>query len=98
MNPSIHRGDMVLVEKLNDDEIDDLSVGDILVYNKDDRVIVHRIYEILEVADGVAYVTKGDNNESEDSWFVTADKIIGKVKLNFKFIGYPAVLLNEFIN
>ena len=44
------------------------------------------------------YVTKGDNNNNVDTSLVEENQIIGKLKLNIKFIGYPTVLLQDILS
>lgn len=98
MSPSIDKGDIVIVEKLNKDELPDIKKGDILVYNQENRIIVHRVNKILKTNDEIVIRTKGDNNDSVDSWQVKEDQIIGIVKFKIKYFGMPTVALNELLN
>ncbi len=97
MEPNIKVGDVVIVEKLEEDELNQLEVGDVLVFNRDNIVVVHRIEEINNVSGHNLYTTKGDNNATVDNWVVSENKIIGKVNFKIKYIGYPTVWLNEMI-
>ncbi len=94
MSKTINKGDLIIVEKLNQEEVKELVIGDILVYEYQEKVIVHRIVEISNDK----FKTKGDNNEVIDNYTVNSSDVIGKVKLNIKYIGYPSVLLYELIN
>lgn len=98
MSPKIDKGDVVIVKRLKDSEIYDIKVGDVLVYNYDDRIIVHRVTKIIEVDGGLNFKTKGDNNDTVDSWQVKQDDVIGVVKFKIKYIGMPTVALNELLN
>lgn len=96
MNPLFYRGDAVLVEKNID--ISKLKENDIIVFNSDGTLVVHRIVEKIETMDDVyIYKTKGDNNKSPDSKLVEKNNIIGEYKGTIKFIGLPSVLLQEVL-
>ena len=43
-------------------------------------IIAHRVIEVFEKDGELVSDTKGDNNEKPDSWYVTDDDLIGKVK------------------
>jgi len=73
----------------------DVKENDIISYEKDNEVITHRIIEVNE--DG--YITKGDNNNTDDG-LIKKEQVIGKVvyvgksygKIK-KFILEPIVLV-----
>lgn len=98
MSPKIDKGDVVIVKKLKDSELYDIKKGDILVYNHDDRIIVHRVNKIINSNGQINFRTKGDNNSTADSWQVNEDDVIGIVKFKIKYIGMPTVALNELLN
>lgn len=64
-----------------------LKEGDVITFNDwtrtgtaDDPVVnTHRIIEVIETADGRAYRTQGDANESPDAEPVAEEDVIGKV-------------------
>lgn len=76
MKPVINPGDMVLVKRV---ELNDLKIGDIIEYKKDDIRIFHRIIDTKMDANQLIYVTKGDNNSIPDSEPVKVEDIKGKV-------------------
>lgn len=45
---------------------DEISVGDIITFNKDSILIVHRIIQKGTDNEGTYFITKGDNNEYAD--------------------------------
>lgn len=94
MTPNINKGDMIIVEKLSKQEIEDLKVGEILVFKYDQKTIVHRIVEI----NNDMFYTKGDANNKRDDYAVKSTDIIGTTKLRIRIIGYPVVWLNELVN
>lgn len=93
MAPNIKVGDMVLVEKITDKDV--LQVGDVLVYNYSDKVILHRIVSKSSVDGRIYFKTKGDNNNVEDSWSVESESVIGKINFKIPRAGYPTIWLNE---
>ena len=97
MVPSLNKGDAVIYEKICDDNIPE--VGDILVFRKEKKIIVHRIIEIIEIdGNDKVYYTQGDANEKPDGYPITKDDIIGVVKYKLKYIGIPSVVLGEMVN
>ena len=98
MYPNIKRGDVVVVEKLDEDEIKNLNVGDVIEYVVDNVSVVHRIDAIVTASGGkIEFVTKGDNNRSRDDKSVTEKQVKGKVNLKIPLIGYPSVIFSEKI-
>lgn len=97
MHNYINRGDVVIVQKIKEKNINSLQKGDILVYQYQNKVIVHRIVEKKLEKGIITFRTKGDNNKQEDNWIVKKENIIGKTLFKIKYIGYPTVLLNEMI-
>ncbi len=97
MEPNLNIGDVVVVQKISEEEISELKVDDILVYEKDDVVIVHRIDEIRSEGDNSYFITKGDNNKEADNWLVDEATVLGKVSLRIPLIGYPTIWINDLI-
>lgn len=97
MSPNINIGDIIIVEKINKNKISKINIGEILVYNKGNKIIVHRVIEIEELDNKFYFYTQGDANESPDNWVIEESDIIGTVKYRIKYIGYPTVLLSEYI-
>ena len=91
METKISKGDVVIVDK----KIKKLEVGDILAYKYEGKVIVHRIYKIINTNGEYFVYTKGDANKEYDKYKITEDLFIGTVKFKVPFVGYPTVLLNE---
>lgn len=97
MTPSINKGDMVIIEKLNEDEKNNLKVGDIIAFNMDGKVVVHRIIKKYNTSKGTFYNTKGDNNNSPDGYLLDIDNIVGLEKFKIRYIGYPTVSIYDRI-
>lgn len=98
MTPTIKVGDVVIVKKLKKNELDRIKKGDILVYRHDGKLIVHRLVEIRKLNSQDYYITKGDNNLTNDSYTVSKDDIVGVKILKIPYIGIPTVELNEKID
>lgn len=96
MAPKIEKGDSVIYKKI--DSKTKIKEGEILVFKHDNRIIVHRIIEIVDIGNGeYVYYTKGDANEAPDGFPIEHEDLIGIVKLRIKYIGIPSVILGELL-
>ena len=84
------RGDVLVVDGVS---IDELKVGDIIVYDIKGQgtPIVHRIVKI----DDDQIITKGDHNPSYDPWKPT--KIHGRAIFVIPYLGWPKLVLTEIL-
>ena len=94
MNPVILKGDVVIVKKV-DDNLGSLEVGDVIAFQYNDTIVVHRITKIIKDRGQYYFYTKGDANKSSDNFVVEEHMIKGIVKYKIPFIGYPTVWLNR---
>lgn len=94
MEPNIHKGDVVVIEKIEGD-YDKLKVGQVVAYKYEDVIVVHRLINIIEERGTYYFYSKGDANEKEDNWVIEEDMIIGIVNHKVPYIGMPTVWLNE---
>lgn len=92
MQPAYGRGDVVIFEKISAEE---LREGDILVFNRGNQTITHRIVDIKNEEDNITFIVKGDNNDSPDEYQVSKNDVRGKVQIHGKYLGYPSVWLSE---
>ena len=97
MEPIFTRGDAVIVEKLNKEEKNKLKKGDIIQYQVDKTVVVHRIIKVKKEDNKTVYILKGDNNNAKDPKPVYMEQIMGKVLFSIPKVGYPSVWLSEFL-
>ena len=89
MEPTIGVNDLIVVEKTNDYEVDD-----IVVYQSGDTLIVHRIYSI----DGEIVRTVGDNNDGSLDDPINIKAIQGEVIDIIPFWGLVLKLLRSPIS
>lgn len=94
MTGVFNKGDAIIYEQINDYE-ENLKVGDIIVFNKNGVMIVHRIDDAFPLDGKMVYRTKGDANKLADNWIVTQDELIGVYKAKIMLIAWPSVLINE---
>ena len=88
MMPNYNIGDAVIIDKNFDP--DKLKVGDVIAYENADNIII--IHRIVKINSDKSFITKGDNNNVADSFYVNKDKIKGCVKVKIPWIAYPALL------
>ena len=81
MEPTISTNDVVIAKKVEKEKI---KKGDVITFLQDGEVITHRITKIDENGE---YTTKGDNNNIEDTFKITYDKIEGKHILTIPYLG-----------
>jgi signal peptidase I len=90
MEPSLKTGSVIGVKPLQDSS--SLKVGDIITFNspiKSNTIVTHRITEIKGSGDFLEYVTKGDNNKTEDPIAVPKSMVIGKHSdIHIPYAGY----------
>lgn len=73
MYPTLQKSDIILIKRNRD-----YKKGDIITYDYENNYLVtHRIIE----KSNNFFITKGDNNNSEDDKFIQLDNIKGKVIL-----------------
>lgn len=78
MESEIMTGDIAVVKEI---DVKDLKEGDIIAFKTDDNIVItHRIVDIVEENGEVRYITKGDNNNTEDSGYVVSSQIEGMYK------------------
>lgn len=97
MVPVYHRGDAIIYEQIKEDIKENVEVGDILVFKRNDIVMTHRIKRIIYNNNECIYITKGDANEDIDHFETNEKNVLGVVKYRIKYIGYPTIWITEEI-
>ena len=84
MEPTLEKDDVVIVKK-SDPSI--LQKSDIITFQQEDRIISHRIIDIIKINDMIKFRTKGDNNEIADPNLIESGEVYGKVVFTIKKVG-----------
>ena len=88
MTGELNKGDIAIYESYRDQIIIE---GQVIVFEKYDSMIVHRVAKI-EIINGITrYYTKGDTNEDLDVGFITDSDVKGLVNLKLPYFGYPTI-------
>lgn len=98
MSPAIEKGDVIILKGMKNEEVRKIKKGDVLVYNHDNKIIVHRVIKKSNNGKTISFKTKGDYNNAKDSWTVKQEDVIGIVKFRIRWVGMPTVALNELLN
>ena len=92
MTGELNKGDVAIYEQYEDQFI---QKGQVIAFEKDGSVVVHRVVNI-EIINGITrYYTKGDVNEDRDAGFITGGQIIGLVDHKLPFLGYPTLWMRS---
>ena len=91
MQPAYNVGDMIFV-KVGD--TDNIKEGDVITFNPSSdsgAYLTHRVTEKITNYEGsgvTCFRTKGDANDSNDSFLIDEDRVIGKVGFRIAKLGY----------
>lgn len=94
MTGSIDKGDAVIYEKYDGELI---AEGQVIVFEKNGVVVIHRVIRIENVDDELRYYTKGDANSEEDLNYVTKNEIVGLTDVTIKYLGYPTLWMRDIL-
>ena len=92
MEPELYVGDVAVIKKC---EANDVEEGDIIEYQMEGYTVIHRIKNKTQKNGQFTFITKGDNNNTEDSEPVSEEQLIGKVIFKVRFLGFPAIWLHN---
>ncbi|WP_031513289.1 signal peptidase I [Desulfofalx alkaliphila] len=96
MEPMIKPGDVILVQKIRDEsDIHNLSVGDVIQFERGSILISHRIIDIVEEDGNKSFRTMGDNNSIPDSDLVEPPQIKGEIIKVVPKVGWPTLLIKS---
>lgn len=90
METQIYAGDLVVVKEV---DTSTLKKNDIIAFREDDIVITHRIVDIKNEQGQIRYITKGDNNNAQDSGFVTQEQVEGLYQFKVSRLGNLAMFI-----
>ena len=95
MTGELNRGDAAIYERYEDQLI---TEGQVIAFEKDGRVVVHRVVDIEIINQQARYYTKGDANEDPDAGYIGDENIIGLVNFKIPYIGYPTLWLRSLFS
>ncbi len=90
MHPTLDIGDLVLVSPSTN-----MKEGDIIAFNIQGQIVIHRLIKIEEKNGKRIYYTKGDAVTTSDPWLLTKNDIIGKYMGSVPKLGMPLIFLIE---
>ena len=90
METQISVGDVVVVKEV---DTNTLKKGDIIAFNENNIVITHRINEVIYEDGKTKYITKGDNNNTQDSGYVTPEQVEGVFQFKISRLGNLAMFV-----
>ena len=95
MEPAIPVGALILNKQT---DIENIQIGDIICFRSmesymNGNIVTHRVVDMKTINGKIALTTRGDSNNSEDSYYVVADNFIGKV---IAITGEDSFLLNAY--
>jgi signal peptidase len=93
MTPTMEVGDVAIVVSTDTNKI---QAGDIIQYQKEGEMTLHRVIEIHETPAGKIFITKGDANTAPDSDPVYPNQIKGKLILSIPKIGWISIAIKDF--
>ncbi|HLO03463.1 MAG TPA: signal peptidase I [Symbiobacteriaceae bacterium] len=97
MEPSIRTGDAIAVRPVQPGQV--AKEGDVITFFAKEgsaMLITHRVIGLIKMNEKpVAYVTKGDNNESQDLTPVPVDRVVGIYQWRIPFFGYVSDFMRK---
>lgn len=88
MEPGIQTGSLIAV-KLDVDKTS-FKENDVITFmEEDDRLVTHRIVEVIQSGENVLYRTKGDNNNAPDMNPVLSENVVAEYTgITIPYLGY----------
>lgn len=92
MEKTLMVGDVAILKKCT---ANNLEVGDIVQYQKENFTVIHRVISKYTEKGKIYFITKGDNNKDPDKDPVDESQVIAKEIFAVRYLGLPAVFLNK---
>ncbi len=88
MEPGIQTGSLIAVKP--DGDMKRFKDGDVITFmDKEEKLITHRITEVMASGEQVMYRTKGDNNNAEDLEPVLSENVVAEYTgFTIPYLGY----------
>ncbi len=101
MEPTYKQGDVVFIKKVDPHTLD---VGDVIVFKarESEIPIIHRVINIVEEGNTLYFVTKGDNNCFQDTYYhplpgVPESEVVGTAVLKIPKVGWLSILFRRLL-
>lgn len=95
MEGEINKGDAALYEAYDDQTIEE---GQVIIFEKNKKLVVHRVVDIAIIDGAARYYTKGDANKDRDAGYVTDAEIVGITDFKIPYIGMPTLWLSDIFS
>ena len=95
MEPTIRTGDVVVDARIRPLEA---RIGDVVTFADPEnrtRLITHRVRRVQRAANSVRFETKGDANNTAETWSVPVSGTIGRVEYRVPKLGYAIARINS---
>ena len=92
MEPTINVRDAIITK-----EIDEPQEGDIIAYENENIVTVHRIIKVYTQENNRLYQTKGDKNNIEDRGLVQQSQVKGKLIYRLPLLGRALIFVQSHL-
>lgn len=88
MRPVLEPGDMIVAKEV---DAKDIQIEDVITYKINESTLVtHRVTEKIEEDGRIMFKTKGDANNTKDSYLILPDQLVGVLVFNIPKGGYFA--------
>ncbi|WP_096188401.1 signal peptidase I SipW [Evansella halocellulosilytica] len=90
MEPEFKTGSIIAVKP--DGDMTRFTEGDIITFmENEERLVTHRVIDVVYSGDNVMYETKGDSNNAPDSSLVLSENVVAEYTgFTIPYIGYMA--------
>lgn len=92
MEKTILPGDLIIVKEIDNEK---LEKNDVIAFKDEEVVITHRIVDVVKEDGTVKYVTKGDNNNTNDIGYVFPEEVEGIYKFRIGRLGNLALFVQN---
>lgn len=93
MEPTIHRGSLVIVQPVDPHAV---QIGDVITFEQYGQTTTHRVIAIGQNSTGLTFKTQGDANTVADPEDKTFPGQVGVVRLATPGIGFAALYLQAY--
>jgi signal peptidase len=91
MTPALARGDLVIVDRVDPDEV---RPGDVVTMAvRPGTTVTHRVVSVVPNDDGPLFTTKGDANATADPVAARADQLQGRADVRVPLLGFLLAML-----